>query len=331
MKKPETLLLLLLLCGFAAPAQQVVSGLYTGQLYNDTLKQTQNYELALSEYRGKISGWAYVTFTANDTFYYGIRRIKGVHSGNQIILEDEEHVANNFPESPAKKVKRTYTFNLSATADTVRSMDGRWQTNRTKTYVSIPGSASLNRTPDSSGSALVAHLKELGWKGDTQDPPKAVVATAKPKEEKPAATKNQKTVVPATAPPVATAIAPAVPAVIPYEQRKAGPPQVVAVSSSDSLVLSFYDNGVVDGDVISVYINGEQVLANAKLTEQAAKKTISIKNIAAGDVTLTLVAETLGSLPPNTGLLVVRDGEVRHQIRFSADLQTNASIVFKKK
>ena len=48
-------------------------------------------------------------------------------------------------------------------------------------------------------------------------------------------------------------------------------------------------------------------------------------------VEIILVAENLGTLPPNTGLLVVKDGEQTYQVHFSADLQTNASIMFKRK
>jgi hypothetical protein len=46
---------------------------------------------------------------------------------------------------------------------------------------------------------------------------------------------------------------------------------------------------------------------------------------------LVLYAENLGKYPPNTGLLVVHDGEDTYQVRFSADLQQNASVVFRRK
>ena len=49
------------------------------------------------------------------------------------------------------------------------------------------------------------------------------------------------------------------------------------------------------------------------------------------EVTLVLYAENLGKYPPNTGLLVVHDGDDTYQVRFSADLQQNASVVFKRK
>ena len=100
--------------------------------------------------------------------------------------------------------------------------------------------------------------------------------------------------------------------------------------SSDSLLLSLYDNGEIDGDTVSVLMNGDLILAKQGLTTNAIKKTIYIpSNI--DRVELIMYAESLGSIPPNTGLLVIRDGKSIYEIRFSGDLQKNASIVFNRK
>jgi hypothetical protein len=112
-------------------------------------------------------------------------------------------------------------------------------------------------------------------------------------------------------------------------QRASNTIQTLTVVS-DSLILSFYDNGVVDGDSISVYLNTENIISSVKLKEAAVKKTIYINN-RSEDMKLTLVADNLGSIPPNTGLLIIQDGNERYQIRFSADLQTNASVILRKK
>ena len=118
-------------------------------------------------------------------------------------------------------------------------------------------------------------------------------------------------------------------AAAPLEQRSTSVIKTLEVVS-DSITLSFYDNGVVDGDVISVFVNGQNVLASARLTEAAIKKTIHLPTFAGDSVQVTLVAETLGSIPPNTGLLLVYDGDKRYDVRFAADMKTNASIVFRK-
>jgi len=113
------------------------------------------------------------------------------------------------------------------------------------------------------------------------------------------------------------------------QERKTVAPQIVSFKS-DSLELSLYDNGEIDGDTVSVLLNGEIFMAKQGLKASAIKKTIYIQ---AGieEVTLVLYAENLGKYPPNTGLLVVHDGEDVYQVRFSADLQQNAAVVFKRK
>jgi hypothetical protein len=99
---------------------------------------------------------------------------------------------------------------------------------------------------------------------------------------------------------------------------------------SDSLVLSLYDNGEIDGDTVSVYLNGEILMAKQGLRASAIKKTIYISPDSE-DFSLVLFADNLGKYPPNTGLLVVRDGDDVYNLRFSSDFQKNAGIVFRRK
>ncbi|HUQ97612.1 MAG TPA: hypothetical protein VM010_08100, partial [Chitinophagaceae bacterium] len=195
----------------------------------------------------------------------------------------------------------------------------------------------LKRDNDSTHSALVAHLRELGLITPAYQQkealPTAVAASKKEKTPNETASKksnNEKgygdlkkleTGPKPTPDAKQTALL--------YADRKKSIPQLFDVTA-DSLVLSFYDNGVVDGDVISVYVNGSNIISNAKLFEAATKITIHLP-ADTDSVELLLVAETLGSIPPNTGLLIVQDGSARYEVRFSADLQTNAAIVFRKR
>lgn len=100
---------------------------------------------------------------------------------------------------------------------------------------------------------------------------------------------------------------------------------------SDSITLALYDNGEIDGDTVSVLINGEVVMPKQGLKASAIKKTIYITPAMQDSFTLVLYAENLGLYPPNTGLIIVRDGDESHQIRFSADLQKNVAVLFKRK
>lgn len=99
---------------------------------------------------------------------------------------------------------------------------------------------------------------------------------------------------------------------------------------SDSLELTLYDNGEVDGDTVSVIMNGRVIMPKVGLSTKAIKKTIDTKE--AGDsIQIIMYAESLGSLPPNTGLLIVNDGPDRYEIRFSGDMQKSSAIVFRRK
>jgi hypothetical protein len=112
-------------------------------------------------------------------------------------------------------------------------------------------------------------------------------------------------------------------------EREFDKPAVIEFAS-DSLVLALYDNGEVDGDTVSVLLNGEVIIPRQCLKTVAFKKTIYISPEEL-QVNIVLYAENLGIYPPNTGLLVIFDGEDRHNVRFSADFKKNSAIILKRK
>jgi hypothetical protein len=77
-------------------------------------------------------------------------------------------------------------------------------------------------------------------------------------------------------------------------------------------------------------MNGQVIMSKVGLSTNAVRKTIYTQG--AGDsIQIVMYAESLGSLPPNTGLLIVNDGGERYEIRFSGDLQKSSAIVFRKR
>jgi hypothetical protein len=100
---------------------------------------------------------------------------------------------------------------------------------------------------------------------------------------------------------------------------------------SDSLVLTLYDNGVVDGDTVSVVLNGNVLMARQGLTANAITTTVYITPDMGDLLQLVMFAENLGSIPPNTGLLVIQDGNDRYNIRFAGDLQKSSAIILRRK
>lgn len=100
---------------------------------------------------------------------------------------------------------------------------------------------------------------------------------------------------------------------------------------SDSLVLTLYDNGVIDGDTVSVILNSKTIISKQMLTANALTKTIYLTSELGDSLQLIMYAENLGSIAPNTGLLIIQDGEDRYEIRFAGDLQKNSAITLRRK
>ncbi len=100
---------------------------------------------------------------------------------------------------------------------------------------------------------------------------------------------------------------------------------------SDSLKLTLYDNGEVDGDTVSVILNGKVIMGKKGLSTSAISETIYITPEMGDSLQMIMYAENLGTIAPNTGLLIIQDGRDRYEIRFSGDLNKNAAIIFKRK
>ncbi len=98
------------------------------------------------------------------------------------------------------------------------------------------------------------------------------------------------------------------------------------VTHSPDVKIELYDNGVVDGDTITVYHNNQLIVDSKELTE----KPITI-NIKADSINthheFVMVANNLGTIPPNTALMVVTTGGKRYEINISSDEKKNAKLV----
>jgi hypothetical protein len=98
--------------------------------------------------------------------------------------------------------------------------------------------------------------------------------------------------------------------------------------SSDSIRLSFYDNAEVDGDSISVFLNGNLVIAHQELSERAFNLYLRLDSTK--DINeVSMFAENLGKYPPNTALMVISDGDKRYETYLSSDFKGNATIRLK--
>ncbi len=96
----------------------------------------------------------------------------------------------------------------------------------------------------------------------------------------------------------------------------------------DSLSVTLYDNGIVDGDSITLIYNDKIITTHQLLSEKPL--TFFIK-IAPGNSRneLVMYAENLGSIPPNTALMVIYDGKKRYELNISSSEKSNGVVSFK--
>ncbi len=89
--------------------------------------------------------------------------------------------------------------------------------------------------------------------------------------------------------------------------------------------VELYDNGEIDGDRISVYHNNELIVSDKMLTDKPITFTIQAdENIAIHD--FVMVAENLGSIPPNTALMIITAGSQRYELFITSTNQKNAVV-----
>lgn len=94
--------------------------------------------------------------------------------------------------------------------------------------------------------------------------------------------------------------------------------------------IDLYDNGEIDGDSISVFYNGKLILSNKRLSEQPLSLTLHLDNNVKSNI-ITMYAENLGAIPPNTAVMVVTAGDKRYEVRLESDYGKSGSVEFKLK
>ncbi len=146
---------------------QSLTGLWTGSLSNDstTVRKDQLFEIALTEYRGKVYGYSRSEFIVNDTLYYIVKRVKGTIEGDLCEVTDDDIISYNFRGKLDKGVKVTSIFRRNET-DSTWYLDGTWKTNATRKYYSVTGKVGLQEEKDLNASKLFPHLEELKLAND---------------------------------------------------------------------------------------------------------------------------------------------------------------------
>ncbi|MER3470412.1 MAG: hypothetical protein C4330_03535 [Chitinophagaceae bacterium] len=79
------------------------------------------------------------------------------------------------------------------------------------------------------------------------------------------------------------------------------------------LRLDFYDNDIIDGDSISVTVNNNVVVSHQLLSVKPVTVYAKV-DLEHPEQEITMIAENMGSIPPNTALLIVTAGKNRYKL-----------------
>ena len=98
----------------------------------------------------------------------------------------------------------------------------------------------------------------------------------------------------------------------------------------DSLELRFYDNAEIDGDSISLFLNNKLLFQHIRLTGLAYSIKLAISELNETNE-LIMVAENLGTIPPNTSYMLAIVGDNRYDAYLASTEGSSAMIRFIKK
>ncbi|MFT3845443.1 MAG: hypothetical protein QM725_10340 [Lacibacter sp.] len=95
----------------------------------------------------------------------------------------------------------------------------------------------------------------------------------------------------------------------------------------DSIEIHFYDNAEIDGDSISLFMNSKLVFEHVRLTDKPYIVKFATKDLTESNE-LVMVAENLGSIPPNTSFMIAYINNQRYTANLESTENSSAMIRF---
>jgi hypothetical protein len=118
--------------------------------------------------------------------------------------------------------------------------------------------------------------------------------------------------------------------VIPEALLKRKNELIKTIATEDGeILIELYDNGIIDGDTVSIFHNNKEIVTRAALSASPIRIKVAVSK---SDPIheFIMVAENLGSIPPNTSLMVITHQNKREEVFISSSDQQNAKIIIRK-
>ena len=140
---------------------QDITGLWKGTMYNDSTKQSLEYEIVITKVNGKLAGFSHTYYVLNGTKYYGFKKINvRIAKDGKIVMQDSKSLENNYPGGPDKNVIQLNVLDF-ANSGNESYLDGLFVTNRSKDYQAFTGRLSIKKVnPQVAQSDLWKYLNK---------------------------------------------------------------------------------------------------------------------------------------------------------------------------
>ena len=301
-----------------------------------------DYVLELEVSGKKVSGYSYTYFTDGGKKYYTICKLEGSVNQAQKSVEVTEVVRTktNVPDH-IRNCFQVHTLTYFKQGDT-ETLEGKWVpapsqegncgfgiTNLErrvlkKNTTMYNNSVARNAVPSKKTKPAVPTV--------TKPSIKAPVAKAKPIENNSPTLKPNKEIPQeiVESPLAINSMQDKITApTANFEKRNNTLLKTIEVENP-TVKVSLYDNGEIDGDSISLFYYGKLLLSHQRLSDKPITLNINVdKEMSMNE--LVMYAENLGSIPPNTALMVVYDGSNRYEVRITSDLKKSGTIRFVRK
>ncbi len=323
---------------------QPLTGVWRGKLNKETGLPGRSSQLELKLVRNgdSLTGTSYYYSSTDNYARYQVKGYVNPFDGT-VTWWDEQLVDGNGKSAENKQPASTLLFvtDFNCPGEGIMKLDGEAERNNEAGQKKIP--VHLNKVDDpifedewdfvlenfsrgANDPAIIDSIEQMSVSRKT-------VARKSPVNPKPLPPKEVK---PQPAPAAVTVkTAPVKPVTKPaltVEEMFVSRKKVLVTEipiSGDSLVLNFYDHAEIDGDSISLFLNNKLLQKNILL--KAAPYTVKIPVAELGDSNeLIMVAENLGSIPPNTSLMIAYINDVRYEARLESTENSSAMIRFVK-
>lgn len=298
MRKPIRFLFhfFLLLCLSTSAISQSTVGTWTGTAKQDAT--TYSYIVKINSVtRDSIFG----TTTSKSNEFYSETKFKGIVKGNDYLINETELVKTNYKGAGSVCLMK---LNLKRNND---KLQGSFTSSNKDIKDCGSGTISLSLVKEKKATQLPKEEPRVVT--PEQPTTKKEIEVIKPTEKK--------NIEQSIAAPIQIS-----------NQRKMEKREIDLLNTfrftEDSVMIKIYDNGVIDGDIISLIINGTIIFDKVKLT--ASPLTYALKSNSTSQFQIECYADNLGEIPPNTGLITISSASKTSEVLFSSDLKKSAAI-----